>query len=706
MDPVKNKKFSEPIIYAVKQTNSTVLAVDKATSVMFLDQQDLDILGGFKAKINHTWYKNRVVSFSPSGSHFAVITEDAKQSRLYDASTKKVNMKINRHHGEVTCVAIDPRGRYFFSGGEDGRTYVSDIKNARLLFTLPTHVDTINDIKFSKKSYLVATASYDKKVQVYNYGTMTPLATFKSHVAPVMKLQFISENLLCSVDKKASAIIWDLGAKKVHKRLTGIHDEVVEMTSNDKFLFLGTALGFVIVYELKNFEQVSRKFVKVSSRITFMDYDEEQELLVIADESGNFSYFDAYFGIDSMKYAMEQASYDKVYSLVIENPLLEYTSAYGTLEDIWNDIYIKASKLLQRAHKDEAKKVFGGFTQIPKKNTLIKKLFNEYSEFDNFLMMVKAKNYANAYSLVNRYPIYKESEVYIAIEKKWQKLFVHAQKLSLDPRAKDKVKEILSPYRGVSDKTKHIQEMLIKSDIYVRFKNSVIKKDFKLVFELIKVNPFLKEFPEYEAIMIFSDNLYIKINKFIQSGDIHQAIKLIKVLVDFPDFKHEANSMLQDIELRDKFYKVVEQSSFIDIYKIIDNSIALSNTSEGMKYVGLWNDDLDLAKVYAINGDILGIDGVLDKYKDISSKYMSIASIYSLGYITQIENAIKLKKDKSSIERAMKSYVLYFGSDDFIKSTFEIFVKKYDGVEIDFDNLKKGSKKSWQISLRVLDILE
>jgi len=705
MDAVKTKKFSEPVLLCKKQVNSTIVVVDKLTTIRFLDQQSLETLDGFKAKINHNWYKNSVVDYAYDSSHFAVISEDARQSILYDARTKKAKVKINRHHGEVTCVAIDPKSKYFFSGGEDGRTYVSDIKSSRLVFTLPTHVDTINDIKFAKNSYLVATASYDKKIQVFNYGSMTEVAKLRSN-APVMKVEFLGKDLLCGVDKASSVAIWNIKSQKIIKRLVGIHDDVVEIASNDNFLFLGTALGFVIVYSLDDFEQLSRKFLKVNSRITSLGYDEDQKLLVVGDESGELSYYDIYAGLKDIEYLVNNSYYDKAFKLVEQNPLLECTDAYKELDGIWDDLYKKASELLQNAKKDEALKVFGSFVDIPHKNTLIKKLMSEYAEFDKFLLMVKKKNLGLAYALANQHPLYKKSRVYEALEKRWRKLFSTAGEMVLNPRTVDKAKDILTPYRGVSEKTKHIQEMLIKSNIFTRFKNSIIKKDFKMAFELVKVNPFLKEFPEYSSLMSLADALYINIHKAVQENEIHKAVKLLKTLVDFPDFKDEANEMIKDIELRDKFYKAVDSSSLANIYKLIDKSSILSNTPDGLKYDNLWNDDIELAKVYAINGDVLGIDGIMDKYKDIPSKHMSIVSMYSLAYVTQIENAVKKAKDKLVIEKAFKSYILFFGADDYILSTYEMFSKKYDGAYIDIESLRKGSKKQWQLSSRVIDILE
>lgn len=705
MEAIKTKKFSEAILLCKKQVNSTVVVVDKSTTIKFLDQQSLETLDGFKAKIIHHWYKNNVVDYSYDGSHFAVVSEDARESRLYDARTKKVKIKINRHHGEVTCVAIDPKGNYFFSGGEDGRTYVSDIKSSRLMFTLPTHIDTINDIQFSKRSYLVATASFDKRIQIFNYGTMTEEAKLRVG-SPIMKIEFLNDNLLCSVDKSSSIAIWDIKKQKVIKRLTGIHDDIVQVASSDSFLFLGTALGFVLVYSLEDYEQLSRKFINVESKVTLLEYDEEQKLLIVGDESGVLSYYDIFYGIKDIEYFVDNEYYEKAYRLAQKNPLLESTDTYKKLDKIWDELYLKASDLLQNSKKDKALEVFGSFANIPRKKTLIKKLINEYAEFDRFLLMVKNKKLGPAYAMANQHPIFKESKVYKSLEKKWKELFARAQNMAQNPRTIDKAKDILSLYRGISEKTKHIQEMFAKSNIFTRFKNSIIKKDFKIAFELVKVNEFLEEFAEYTALVNFGDKLYISAHKALQKNEIHTAMKILNTLVDFPGFKDEAKAMLKDIEIRDRFYNALENENFVKIYKLIDKSSALCSTPDGMKYEKLWNDDLDVAKVYASNGDILGIDGVIDKYKDIPTKRMAIVSIYTFAYITQIENAIKKDKNKDVIKQAFKNYALFFGLDDYILSTYELFTKKYKDAYIDMETLRKGSKKQWQLSSRVLDILE
>jgi hypothetical protein len=83
-----------------------------------------------------------------------------------------------------------------------------------------------------------------------------------------------------------------------------------------------------------------------------------------------------------------------------------------------------------------------------------------------------------------------------------------------------------------------------------------------------------------------------------------------------------------------------------------------------------------------------------------------MASVYALAYMTQIERAIKQKKDKHQIENAIRGYMLHFGEDDYIISTYELFCQKYDDIKIDMETLKKGSKKQWRPTMRVENILE
>ena len=706
MKPLKIKKFSKPIIYSKYLNNETLLVVDKDTTVRYLDINTFDTLSGFKLNVKHTWYKNSVVSFSHNGTFFALQSANCNYSQVYNTKLKKAIAKIDRHNGEVSCVAVDPKGKYFFSCGEDGKTFVVDIKSAKLSFTLPAHIDEINDIVFNDNAQYVATASYDKKISIFNLLIMAPHAKLISHTAPVTKLKFLSDHRLFSIDKSNSAIIWDLHTNKVIRRLSGIHDDVLKVTSSENFLFLATVLGYIIVYELEDYEQISRKFLDMNSAVTMLEFNEKTNELLVATESGIFASYNIYEGKEQLEDLLNENRFDEMDRYVENNPFLRYTKPYILMLNIWDKTVKKVTQLLQHSKNDEVEATFKDFKNIPSKNTIMKKMLQEYAEFDKFVQMVKNGKISLAYSIANKHPSYKSSKVFKVLESRWRKLFSQAQKLLLEPKGKEKAIELLAQYRGISEKTKHIQEMFAKNEIYNRFKNAIAQKNFKLVFELVKVNKFLKEFPEYISILTFGDNLFIKASKCIDDGDIHTASKLLRVLQDFPEFEVEAKKMIIDIENQGRFLKAISDEDLETSYNLLDNSIVISKTPDGIHLNKLWNNDLEKAKIYASQGDIIAIDDVLKKYKKISSKNMALATIYSWAYIIQIEKAIKNNEAKETIEKAIKNYIIFFGLEDHISSTFEIFKDKYKDTKLNLESLKKGKKELWRPSMRVVNILE
>jgi len=207
MKPVLSKSIAKPIVLIKILNDERLVVVDNETTVRFFDKKDLALKNGFKAGVIHKHYTTPVVAFSNDANYFALISADEKESKLFNAKTKKLIAKVDRHHGSVSAVAIDPLSRYMFSGGEDGKTFAIDVESGKLVFTLPPHADTINDIAFSQNSNWIATASYDRKISLYNIVTMTPKEKLKAHSAPVMKLKFFHRNKLLSIDKNSSAIV-------------------------------------------------------------------------------------------------------------------------------------------------------------------------------------------------------------------------------------------------------------------------------------------------------------------------------------------------------------------------------------------------------------------------------------------------------------------------------------------------------------------
>ena len=707
MDAIKKSNFKQAIIYTKVLDDDTLVVIDENTAIRFVNIENLSTNSGFKASITHGRYSSNIVYFSHDAKYFISCTADAREAKLYNTDTRKNIAKVDRNQGEVSCVAIDPKSRYMFSGGDDGKTFVVDIKSGKLVFTLPNHVDTITDIVFTSNAQWVATASYDRNISLFNLAMMTPKFRLKAHSAPIIKLLFLNDFRLFSIDKNNGAIIWNIQTGKVITRLSGIHDDVTQVTKScdGKFLFLGTKLGYVLVYELENYQLIAGRYIKLKDSITSLNFYDKYEHLIIGTKNGDVLKYNIYNGEKYIIELLKEKKYDQIEEYVEDNPLLKYTKSYEMLDVLWKRTVCKAKEFLGNSDKEKALALFDSFKNVPIKNQLIQKLMKEYIEFDKFVILVKNNKLALAYGLAAKYPAYKDSELYVSIEQGWRKSFAQAQKCLLDPGLAQKAKDILAPYRGITEKAKTIHELLINIDIYKVFRTYVSKKDFKMAFNLIDKNQFLLESAEYTAIMEYADKLYIMSHELLEKGDTHSAIKLLKILEDFPDYEQEAKEILVDAQNREKFFDAIEDGNIMEAYDILSKSDYLLDTDDGKKLIDLWDDDLEVANAYAVKGDVQGIETVLEKYVNISSKHMSLATVFAWCYISQLENAIKQKKDKAILEKGIKNYLFYFGLQEQMLSFFEIFKKYYPNSILDLEHQKKGSFAMWKPLMIVDSIL-
>ncbi|QOP45732.1 WD40 repeat domain-containing protein [Sulfurimonas paralvinellae] len=708
MEILLSKSIAKPVILMKILQNGELVIVDAETTVRYFNKENLELQSGFKVGIKHKRYKTAVVAFANNGEYFATLTSDAKESRLFNAATKKMIAKVERHQGEVSCVGIDPLARYMFSCGDDGKTFAIDVQSGKLVFTLPPHADTINDVTFSRNGNWVAIGSYDRKITLFSLVTMTPKNKLRAHSAPVMHLTFFQKNKLLSIDKNSSAIIWNIYSGKVLGRLEGIHDEVNSFVidKDEQFLFLGTQLGYVIVYDLDTYEQIASKYIKITSPITSMEFDDENNHLIIGTQDGFVICYDIYEGTETLKDLLKEKEFAMVQKIVDINPLLVYTQIYSLVTNFWENSLQKAKIALQKGDKEKAMLIFGQFKHMPSKNKIIQKLVRDYAEFPKFAQLAKDGKLSLAYGLANRYPIYKESAIYQALEKRWKKAFVQAQKYVLDPKTAPLAKEILAPYRGMSEKTKFIQEVLSKAEIYKRFRAAMAKKEFKVCSELIKQNPFLHELPEYDSLMKYADNLYIQSQKAMKEGDIHSAIKILRVLQDFEEFKDEARNFMVDLESKAKFFNAVRNGDIATAYDMMAISEDLMQTKDGLRLQKIWNDDLNQAKSAAAYGNIQGVKAAMEKYMKIDSKYAALATVFAFAYMVQLEDALQQNAPRQQIENGIKNYILNFGLSEQIEAFYNLFEDMYPETKLNLELLKKGSFSMWRPSMIIDSILD
>lgn len=99
--------------------------------------------------------------------------------RLWDTRAKKCVSMTGTSHGSgsaenhadkapVGVVRVENSGKLLASGHKDGRCMLYDIKGGKIVQLFKAHDDEVRTLNFSPKTYYLLTASYDRKVKLWD----------------------------------------------------------------------------------------------------------------------------------------------------------------------------------------------------------------------------------------------------------------------------------------------------------------------------------------------------------------------------------------------------------------------------------------------------------------------------------------------------------------------------------------------------------
>lgn len=703
---MQSLSFSKPIIdITIKELSKYLLISDESSTIYVLDIDTLKLKNKIELKTLQNNQPSRVLDFSSSLSYLVFASQN--RSKLFSLKQKEVVATMDRHRGNVSCVAIDPKNRYFFSGGDDGFVYGVDIRSKQLALVLPKHTDTINDIVFSKDARLIATASYDKVIHLYDLEEMRLKKKLRSHTSPIMKMLFLTKTRLLSIDKDGGAIIWDLENFMVITRLSGIHDEVTTACIADNiFIFIATKLGYIMVYDMQTYKLISHNYIKVEAKIDALCFDTIKKNLYLGCNNSKVYVEDIYKHKDEIAPLMQNLEYAQVYKITQKNLLLGYTKEYQQLELLWQKSIQKAREFLEKLDKTMALKVVSPFLDISSKKAQFQKLVDDFLEYEKFVSFVKQNKLSLAYSMISTHEIFRETKIYKLLEQKWQDSLIEAVKLSEVQNSVDKIKEIFAPYRGIAQKSVIIQDIIQNYTMLNRFKLFIYEKKFKLAFELSKKYSFLESLDEYKNTIAALDALLVNAKKLQEANEILQALKIYKNLVEIDEYKDIAKEEISKIENSIKFASAIKDGDLEVAYNLLENNDILKQTKEGKALEQEWQDDRSKATIYISKADAIGLKNLLLKYINIKSKLSAIASMVSWCYIVELNRTLRDSPNQKILENGIKNFLLYFGQTEEFGNFFEQFIKTFPQSKINPNSLPQGSLESWKSSMVVKSILE
>jgi WD40 repeat protein len=135
---------------------------------------------------------------------------------IYLLSSEPALAEIISHH-DNTVFALEwlPERKHFISGGRDALLRLSDPGKSKPEIEIKAHLLHIHDIQLSPSGKLIASASMDKTVKIWDAGTIQLLKVldqpkFGVHTASVNSLVWLNDQLLISASDDRTLVAWEI----------------------------------------------------------------------------------------------------------------------------------------------------------------------------------------------------------------------------------------------------------------------------------------------------------------------------------------------------------------------------------------------------------------------------------------------------------------------------------------------------------------
>jgi len=671
LQPAKilNIKFPISLVRYIP-SKAVVGIIDEINTFRMYDIEEYHLTGGFRINLPLNKPLENSVAISPNGKYLAIAISGKSKTTIWEVESKKLLYTLGWHKGEVLSCAFDNNDEYLITGGSDSRVYMWSMKVGKMVSSLPPHADYVMALGFSKNNMWAASGSYDRLISITNISSFSVTYRKKSHKGAITQLKFLKDSMI-SGDKTGEIVVWDYLKGEVKKRLTGLADSVIDFTwdENEEFLFVITNDKHIFLFDLEKAELISDKFIKLGEFPSSITYVPETNSLWIGTLGGSVYIYNLFEEEEALSKAIFNKNYARAYEIVSSNPLLKRTNSYKTLEDIWERTFETAHKLLEKGDGRKARQLLAPFLEVPLKRGIIQHLLNDFVEFERFKRAVVNGRYPLAYSLASMYPAFKDTAYYRKMEEHWKKAFNKARELIKMNARDDLIREVLMPFRGVSEKAPHIHTLITDKQLYDLFKNKLLSKQFADFFTLLNRYPFLYDTPEYEMAIKYGEKLEKSANEELKNGNFKKAMLLANTLEEFPNMKEKAQNIALKANLFSLFLKQLAEN---DVDSVEENVIKYPFLEESVDYHEFKkkiNERFFAAENALKNNDIESMKKVLLPISNSAFYKKRIMQMFKSLYLNQLlEELAKFSKSKKKevlnrLVKGIENYIKLFGDD-------------------------------------------
>lgn len=249
---------------AIAQANR-VKVVDLADASKVLELVDEQVPGGNAADFDVI----QAIRFAPDGN--TLVTGGYRAIRIWTKTTSsEPNTSVSWQlkatvggpdsdvfAGRVMAIDVHPDGKHVVVGGgmpsRSGEIRWVDLETGSVIERPSwSHSDCVNSLRFSPNGELLASASVDETIGIWNVTTDQAVRSLEGHTGHVLALDWHDDgNLLASASSDKTIRVWDTGNGETKSTINGFDTELtsLEFVRGSNQVLVGGGNGQVRVYD-------------------------------------------------------------------------------------------------------------------------------------------------------------------------------------------------------------------------------------------------------------------------------------------------------------------------------------------------------------------------------------------------------------------------------------------------------------------------
>ncbi|MDE7175903.1 MAG: hypothetical protein K2N75_07690 [Helicobacter sp.] len=558
-----------------------------------------------------------------------------------NGSTLKHIATLEDHDGDIESCAFSRDGRFFATGGQDGRVFLYEGRSFLAISSLLARSDYISTIRFSNSGDFIAISGFDKFTMIFDVLRHRIAFNFATNDVVEDSCFFEHDEKILLVCRNNASIIFSLKEGKIisQEYPFAFWPTSIAITEEENYALVGTRSDMLYVLSLKDNSktmEINNEHAGTASLAFSHGH------LYIGSIDGALLIIDYNEGREELESSLQKKDYKSAREAINKNVFLSIHPLTKIFDEVWPEILNEAIALLNENEIEKAVELTAPFVVNESKKNEFDFYLSQKDGVKTFLELVNKKDFTKAYEMLKTTKFLVKTQAYEKLENIWNKAFFNAKKLLMENASTNKrlAEQALAPFNS-TPKKELIVQLLRNCDVFEKADMLIKKQNFKEYFSLTFQFSFLRETDLYKKVLLVGERMLTNLIELEKNFHYDEAKKIAETLLVFPTLKRAANERIVLMQQKENLLMAIEAKDIKKVYSLVDEIESLRSMQQFKDFTKDFLRCYEEAKTYAQTGDAKHAMVVFGEYMEIHYWVDKIGSLLKTAYLSQIQQNLQ-----------------------------------------------------------------